>query len=301
MFTTISISTIQNKIIEEIPLNNNPNAYSKIFLIPQNKQIVKIYYKDWELWDKNLVNLKLICNQISSFDFPEIVFPLALLESNNYIVGYLMPYIEGDILDEILTFGLKSKQNILLIFNKIASVINRLPPNIHIGDLHSKNIIVTKNSDIFLIDIDGFSIDNGYLLTCPININENIFHSLPKSKYFNKDCSVKISKNTDIYCLLKIFFTWLLGGINPFLFSKKKFKLFLKYLNIIGIPKEIIKMIYTIKKHRNNYLIPSLFLCFYDSIDRISYKDFLITMKIIDKENYYNSFINQIIGDKKNG
>ena len=296
MLDVISIYEIYDAVDGEISQKGNINAYSKILLLPKQKQVAKVCYKNWDLWHKNLTNLKLICNQISPQDFPEIVFPTGLLEHKGDIVGYLMPYIEGNTLFEVMDCKLFSTRDILMIFNRIASVIQRLPKNIHLGDLHPGNIIVSNDGNISLIDIDGFSVDEGYSMTCPLCIED-----LPLLKYLNNDNSVKIGENTDIYCLLHIFLNWLFDEINPFMFSNRRFSLFLEYLTIKGIPLHITDTFKRIKESEENYLIPSLFTYFVGVLDNISYDDFLCVMGIQEEENRYEQYINQIIKENLNG
>lgn len=299
MLDLISIHKIIEAVDGEISQEGNLNAYTKLLLLPKYKQVAKICYKDWDLWHKNIANLKLICNQICSTDFLEIVFPTALLEHKGDAVGYLMPYIEGNTLDEIINCNLKSPRDILIIFDRVASVIQRLPNNIHLGDLHSRNVIVTNDNNIHLIDIDGFSVDEGYSMTCPFNLDRNIFDILP-SKYFINDNSVKIGKNTDIYCLSEIFFCWLFDGLSPFMFSNRRFSLFLEYLTIKGIPQDVVDMFGRVREKEENYLIPSPFINFDGILDSISYEDYLCVMNLEEEENKYNEYINQLIGESKN-
>lgn len=297
----VSLSSIINEIDGEISQAGNLNAYSRLFLLPGKKQVAKVCYKDFDLWHKNMFNLKLIYEQLVALDFPEIVFPTQLLEHNSDIVGYLMPYIEGMSFDEILLQQTASKKIILFVFDQVASVICKLPSNIHLGDLHAKNIIVSKEERVFLIDIDGFSVDNGYHLTCPLDYNSTSFNSSTQCKYFSNNRTIRISKNTDIYCLVEMFLIWLLKGINPLRFSKNKFSLFLEYLHLKGVPSQVTDMIGRISSSGENYLIQSPFICFENIVDDISYKDFLFVMGIQDEEKQYLSYIEQIIKENKNG
>lgn len=300
MVKSVSIFSILEDIDGEISQTDNLNAYSRLLLLSKQNKVAKICYKDYDLWSKNLKNLNLICTQLTTTNFPEIIFPTHLIEYEDKTVGYLMPYIEGETFDKLLLHNKLSPQKILMIFDQLASVICRLPNNIHLGDLHAKNIIISNNNNAFLIDIDGFSIDNGYSLTCPLDFS-SCNNCLPKTKYLNKDNTIKISKNTDILCLLEMFFIWLLKGVNPLRFSNRRFSLFLEYLFIRGVPKQVIDMFDMITKDEDNYLIYSSFKCFNNLLDKISYKDYLVVMNINDEENYYLNYINNIIKENKNG
>lgn len=301
MLDVIPIINIFELVDGEISQVGNTNAYSKLLILSKCGQVAKVCYKEYDLWNKNLTNLELICKRITVEDFPEIVFPTHWLGYEGNIIGYLMPYIEGETFDEILLNRVISKQKVLFIFDKLSSVIRRLPNNIHLGDFHAKNIMVANNGNVFLIDIDGFSVDNGYHLTCPLTYDTNLFDNSLKSKYFNEDNTIKIGRNTDIYCLLEMFFSWLLNGINPLRFSQRRRSLFLEYLLIKGIPHQVIDMIERIFKKDDNYLIGLPFRHFDRLIDDISYKDYLSVMGIQAEEDQYLKYINQIIEENKSG
>lgn len=297
----IPLFDIFESVDGEISQDGNTNAYSKLLLLSQCGHVAKVCYKEYDLWNKNFTNLELICKQVNVKDFPEIVFPTHLLEHKGNIIGYLMPYIDGKTFDKILFNREISKQRVLFVFDKLSSIIRRLPNNIHLGDLHAKNIIVANNGNVFLIDVDGFSVDNGYHLTCPLDYDTDHFDNSLKSKYFNEDSTIKIGRNTDIYCLLEMFLIWLLNGINPLRFSKRRWALFLEYLLIKGIPHQVVVMFDRMLKEGDNYLIHSPFSHFDGIIDSLSYRDYLSIMGIQAEEDQYLNYINKIIEENKNG
>ena len=211
-----------------------------------------------------------------------------------------MPYIEGNTLEEVISRKLKPRADIISVFNQVASVINRLPPNIHIGDLHQRNIIISYDCKISLIDIDGFSVDNGYCLTCPISCDRVNFETIPRHKYFRDDNTVRVGKNTDIYCLLEMFFTWILDGLSPFLFSKKRFVQFCKYLAIKGISAETVGALNRASEADDNFLTHLPFEDF-NSLESISYDDFISVMGLADNESKYHAYISKLIREARNG
>ena len=253
------------------------------------------------MWERNLANLKLISDQLHSDDFLELVLPTELIEYDGHIVGYLMPYVEGVTFDEILQNQEIPRHIILNIFDQLAIVINKLPTNIYLGDLHSKNVIVTNDGKVHLIDVDGFSVSNGFMMTCPLYYDNSKENILPRDKYFNKDGSVKIGKNTDIYLLIEMILSWIFNEINPLLFSKRRWKLFLEYLSVKGIPKQVVNMIERLRGEENNYLIDSPFICFEKLKSSISYKDYVAVMKLSTEENRHIKYINKVIEENKNG
>ena len=267
---------ILDDINGEISQTGNLNAYTRLLLLPHKRQIAKVCYTNYDVWERNLANLKLISDQLHSDDFLELVLPTELIEYEGNIVGYLMPYVEGVTFDEILQNREIPRHIILNIFDQLALVINKLPTNIYLGDLHPKNVIVTNDGKVHLIDVDGFSVSNGFMMTCPLYYDNSKENILPRDKYFNKDGSVKIGKNTDIYLLIEMILSWIFNEINPLLFSRRRWRLFLEYLSVKGIPKQVVNMIERLRGEENNYLIDSPFICFEKLKSSISYKDYLV-------------------------
>ena len=154
---------ILDNINGEISQTGNLNAYTRLLLLPHKRQVAKVCYTNYDVWERNLANLKLISDQLHSDDFLELVLPTELIEYDGNIVGYLMPYVEGVTFDEILQNREIPRHIILNIFDQLALVINKLPTNIYLGDLHPKNVIVTNDGKVHLIDVDGFSVSNGFM------------------------------------------------------------------------------------------------------------------------------------------
>ena len=154
------ITNIQGEISQQ----ENKNAYTRLFLIGETS-VAKICCQSLDKMAKNLTNLRLICQTIEYADFPELVLPTALIEHKGITVGYVMPYIRGVCLDEAIINPHIADKIKIDWFNQLANLILKLPPFIHLGDLHGRNIIIDTNNRIRLIDVDGFPVDSGHALT----------------------------------------------------------------------------------------------------------------------------------------
>ena len=297
----LSLSPILDAAEGDLSQEGNGNATARLLLLPRFRQVAKIYTKDPALWEKNLLNLKEICQQISPTDFPEIVFPTALIQYRCRTVGYLMPFLEGQTLEQALACRDRSVEAGLALFAQLAGVIARLPEKVHIGDLHPKNVLVGEDGQVHLIDLDGFSLEGGYPMTCPLYFESLPPGALPEEKYFQPDHCVKIGKNTDLYCLLELFFTWLFQGVNPFRFSKKRFSLFCDYLRQKGLPEPAVAAVVQVRQPGDNALPPDFFPCFAPVADALSYPDYLAAMGLKKEEEGYCRYIDQIIEENRNG
>ena len=63
---SVSLFSILDAAEGELSQEGNFNATARLLLLPKYGQVAKIYTKDPQLWEKNLLNLEAICQQISS-------------------------------------------------------------------------------------------------------------------------------------------------------------------------------------------------------------------------------------------
>lgn len=235
-------------------------------------------------FEKNLANLDLICDRIDAAAFPELVLPTAFLEWNGCRVGYLMPYISGVCLDSALRDRRIERDAKVEWFNAIAAVILALPPCVHLGDLHGHNVLIDRQNQIHLIDIDGFSVDDGFTLICPMFYNKGMCRDLPEEKYFDEEGHVRVSMNTDIFCLFSLFLRHILDGYDPFSFSPVWLGRFFDFLETAGISAYTVEMFRQVLREEDNYLVPAPFEDFKRLKITISYKSFLRTTGLIEEE-----------------
>ena len=151
----------------EISQENNPNATAHLY-IQESGLVYKEYFDFNELTRKNIENLLVIARSSQMKAIEELAFPQEIVEKEGRVIGYTMPYCPGRQLldyinDENISFDAK-----LSCFAQLAHVIAQLPGNIYIGDLHMKNVIVDKAGKIHVIDLDGFSVEEANLLSCPM-------------------------------------------------------------------------------------------------------------------------------------
>ena len=218
---------IKDEELEELFKNrivqyDNTNSNSELFI--NGNTIFKIYNGDSEidLFNKKVINT--IFNKYAYLNsIKELVLPKKLLIYNKHIVGFSMPYIEGNSLEEIINqnkdYDMKS------IFIKILNIINtykELPFDFFIGDMHEKNIIIDKNNNIKIIDPDSFIIDNNKLCID----NEYLVGKYP-NHYFNNNELKRINYYSDYYSLLCIILNYLFKNIiedtsNPITWIKEE-------------------------------------------------------------------------------
>ena len=193
----------------EISQCNNINANTRLFF--NEKEVIKVYTVENEITRKNRKNILAIIDYYDELKkISELVLPKTVYFLKDKIMGFSMEYVEGTTLRTCLLDNSIDDAYKIELFYKMAKFIYELPENIHIGDFHADNVIVTKTGDVKFIDIDGFSIDDNRM-SCPI---DGIVYDLPSKYYDNNEWQVTVSRNSDIYCFYSMLISFLIGFNN---------------------------------------------------------------------------------------
>lgn len=254
----------------EISQEGNLNATTRLW-IQNNGTLFKQYVVYNELTMKNIDNLLRLASYRALQKIPELSLPLEIYITAGRVDGYLMKYHN---LKTLATYFDKREPLVVLsAFHHLAALINKLPKDVFIGDLHASNVLVNE-SEIRLIDIDGFSLKYGHKLSCPLEVysNHSIFHH---RKYHNKTGNFNISRESDIACLLWLLLSYLMET-NPFNYTEAELKLYLDFLKKLGVPNDLYGMLMRMMSPKHNYLIPEAFKKIpHDMLLHCSYKHFI--------------------------
>lgn len=287
---------------DEISQENNPNANARLFIVKCQRRVAKIYnglknetengekimfFPDVE---KNIENLIEISELLSTDLFPGIALPTALILFCGQTVGYEMPYISGVDLGTALSDPRYSHEQKVGWFNQLADIILSLPDGVFVGDLHSQNVLVRDNGTIALIDVDGFSLAANNLLTCPAMYIEDL-----PPKYYDAHGCLKISRETDILCLFRMFFRYLFEGQDIAHFSSSWKARLPEYLEKRGIHSDLIATVSNLFSDEENVIQPGMFTCWNDISPTGEYQRFLASTGLDNQELMSTEYINAII------
>jgi len=171
-----------------------------------SSEIIKIYRRNCSN-KVNKINILMKESTAGKLFTCFCVLPKSFVYSNNgSIIGYLMPFIEGDSLETYM-YKLSKNPNILLrdiikVFLKIALAVRSVHlSDIVIADLHYKNFLVTKNEKIKIIDCDSFQIFN------------HPCEGLHPEMIINKDSKTETLSITDDFHFLIILYCNLLNSL----------------------------------------------------------------------------------------
>ena len=281
-----NLSKSEYKKMKKLNTNNDFNTEANLFLISSKEK----WNKKYKLFKKFYVTHgSVFSNKISTIntliDFKdtinsyvnELVMPEKFIAINSKVEGYMMDYIKGSNLSNLLynsKINLKEKiyylKQVGLVLNKIKALRNLEGiDDFFLGDLHEDNIIVDENGKIHIIDIDSCKI-GGNIPSPSLYMSRLKIKKCFNDKYkFNNYCTHLINPNedTDNYCFAMMLLNTLYQG-NIANLSIDEFYNYLDYLNYIGINKNLIDIfsnLYTNKKNSNC-------VYFIDSIDDKAYR-----------------------------
>ena len=289
---------------DEISQKNNPNANARLFIVENRCRVAKIYngfMRENETnrtivfesgVEKNIENLIEISKLLKADLFPRIVLPTALISFCGQTVGYEMPYISGRDLGTVLSDPQYHHKAKIELFNQLADIIISLPDDVFIGDLHSQNVLVDNVGSVMLVDVDGFSIASINSLTCPAMYVED----LPQ-KYYDTCGNIKISRETDIFCLFRMFFRYLFNG-RDIAYFPLNWKIYLpKYLKKRGIHSLFVAAVSTLFSNEKNIIKSGIFTCWNDILPLNEYQSFLDLTGLDNQELMTAKYINDIINE----
>ena len=270
IFFNKSISR-DNELIDE----DNTNSNSRLW-VQSDCTIYKEYNTDDILTEKNIVNIedfshgwkKIILSKIKELTLPQEI----VVDKESRIIGYTMKYYsDACVLSDYLANDSIRNSMKLDVFVQLAEVIKRMPYGVFIGDLHEKNVLVDGKGKIHLIDIDGFSQIHNQM-TCPM---EYYLSGTTMKKYMHGD-TLKISKNTDIFCYCCMLVEWISGIRMIQQFTQKEIYDYLKWIFDVSRNKKLVDMIRRLYEPKKNYIsLTAIKRINANFIEKYSYMEYL--------------------------
>lgn len=234
----------------EISQVENSNATARLWIQPDHT-VYKQYVVRNEVTEQNITNLLLMAEHKKAWKISEIVFPLEIVKDSGAVLGYTMLYINGRTIDKYQSDRKVPRNSQLGVLLKVAKVIDALPKGVYIGDLHGNNILVDDNENIHIIDVDGFSLDKGYKISCPAEFW--LLSSARQNKKYWKGGRFVISKDSDILCWYMLFVTWLMGA-SPLMYTENEVQNYFSYLKSVGFSISILDDISRLSSKRHNII-----------------------------------------------
>lgn len=222
---------------ERIAQEVGAESYTKLWLTPDGKRIVKLFSEEdttREFFDEDIKNDTSTLIALSSvshcFD-DRFVLPKMIYQRQSRIIGYSMPFICGRTLSQAKPLSMVDfKRVVRQVYDDIIFVNNKF--GFSIADLHEDNIILGNDGKIYHIDLDGWRCGDGkgrrsrYIAF----ESERLASCSPKYK-FDGNGKIIPDVNSDLLCLVHIIFNHLLQ--TSFYFAEMMPEDQLRYLNYI--------------------------------------------------------------------
>lgn len=156
---------ILNKLTEKRFELETRESTTHLFVENNKKKVFKLFKEGINI-DNKVKKIILLNDRLKKIDF--VVTAESIVMHEGKPIGYIMPYIDGDLFDSV-TF---KKKDSILILKDIAKKLKELHKlGIVCGDLIS-NIMIDSNKNVYFIDHDNFSIDNLNIDTKTILLKE---------------------------------------------------------------------------------------------------------------------------------
>ena len=215
------------------------NSRLFIYYLDNMKKVIKIL-GGYEIEDKEYILDELYRNRK---DMPnEFVIPEYLVKGDS-INGYIIPFIEGNNLSNILNNKDISLKEKIYYLKKVGNLLEKLKEyeDLHINDLHEDNILVNRDTrDIKVIDVDGIKINNSISFPAKYLRQFSLINNSSKYRIIKSlEEYVKADRNTDLYCYSIMILNYFAKKIVDCM-SVKEFNNYLNRLNDIGMSKELI-------------------------------------------------------------
>lgn len=200
-------------------------------------------------------------------EYKELVLPEDIIVVGGINSGFTI----GEVIDSTnLALILKNKKIHdsvkIKILKKVGELLHKIQhqsQEFYFGDLQEFNLLVDKNGNIYVVDLDSSAVNRKTPLETKYIILDKKTHSVNKYKV-NKAGRSYPSKNIDIFCYNTMVLNYLAGRQITNL-SYNEYYEYIEYLKKIGIPKAMIDIYinhYTAKDNESvsDYLdkIPSI-------------------------------------------
>ena len=237
-----------NKLKRFFPSTLALGIESRLYLYPENNKL-RVIKEIKNISDNKLLTIKLLNKYCNDINIEELVLESDILYVDNKPVGNVTDYIEGTVLSNIIYNKNTSINYKIEILKKISNVLKSLKQirdngiEFYIGDLHEDNIIVTKDNNIKICDMDSSKIMNNEPFP-----SKYLTRMARRKKY--KNFIITPTESTDNYCFNMIV-------LNA-LFSKDMSKLKISdfnrhilYLDSIGVDKSLLNNFYSMYSDNN--------------------------------------------------
>ena len=266
---------------EILPNRNCVNTEAVLLLVPDKERRYKVFknfYIDEGIYFSNkLATINTLYDYKKEIGINELIYPEELGSVDNRIEGYLMEFVMGVNLSNVLKNSKINLDEKIAYLKQVSNVLKKIKnlrkeedfKDFHVGDLHEGNIIVDTDGQIRMLDMDSSKIGGNIPSASKYLVNlrkKGILNNKYKLDEYDNEI-IAPNEDTDNYCfaimLLNLFYQ-----DNITLNSIEYINNYLDYLNSIGVNKELLDIFYNLYTDKSNLDCSELL----DTIDNKFYR-----------------------------
>lgn len=206
----------QEKLKQLTNIGESISLESEIYVLDDNTLLKRLYGDLEEEFKNKLYTLEQLYKIRMYINMPELVFPDKLVKSGDTIIGFIMSYIKGETLDEILKSDKYSEEEKINYLKQVGIILEKMEyirnnsrfNNFYLNDIHAGNFMLDKTTNqIKVIDLDSSKIGNNEV-KCSKYLNPfGAASYVPK--YLDENKEFKISYNTELYCYIMMVLNYI--------------------------------------------------------------------------------------------
>lgn len=245
------------------------NTQGALYHMPIDSDEIRLVFKmifppDFEYFANKMANISDLIDAQRELALPELVYPNGLVTIENELVGFTMPFVDGDNLKCILKnpdIPYAEKRDYLIQIGQLLEKMKLLRQttsfnDFYLNDIHEANFIIENTTRrIKFVDLDSCAI-NGNEVDRSMYLRPLVKFDKLKDKYEQIKGGyfgtfIKPSDNTELYSYLIIILNFI-GEENLALLKGDDFITYLLYLQSLGYPNELLDCFARLYTHQDN-------------------------------------------------
>ncbi len=256
-------------------------SYSEIWRTPEGfvlKHFLGRSDGDFKAISRDIATLNSIVEFQHVLD-NRFVLPFTILKKKGSVIGYIMPFIQGERLGCALghTDQITAAALFTTIYRDII-LLHKQTRSISISDLHEDNIILDEKNCLCHIDVDGwYNSDGKGRNSRYLTMSSPRLHGL-SAKYKTDESGMFLANiNTDLFCLVIMLLNYVMNS--KISFAELPFNFAAEYLNFLsinGAPRNFITMVETLYTTEDNFFDENVVKYILEEKELFSYSNFLL-------------------------
>lgn len=237
----------QEKLKQLTSIGESISLESEIYVLNDNTLLKRLYGDLEEEFKNKLYTIEELDKLKKYINMPELVFPDTLVKTNDTIIGFTMPYIKGETLEDILNSDKYTEEEKINYLKQVGIILEKMEytrnnsrfNNFYLNDIHAGNFMLDKTTNqIKVIDLGSCKIGNNKVKCSKFLTPFGAVSYVPK--YLDENNEFKISYNTELYCYIMMVLNYISDNKVSNLNVQDYYR-YLEYLKERGISNKLLE------------------------------------------------------------